>query len=78
MSHYEEKAKELFNKIYKLNHPNWYEIDSKWYEKAKQITLIAVNEIILELDDLFEMEGAPCINSSWEYWQNVKQFIEKL
>ena len=78
MSHYEEKARELFNKIYKLNHPVWYETNPEWYEKAKQITLIAVNEIILELDDLFEMEGSPCINSSWEYWQKVKLEIEKL
>ena len=78
MNQYEEKARELFNKIYKLNHSKWYEINSKWYEKAKQITLIAVDEIILELDDLFEMEGAPCINSSWEYWQQVKLEIQKL
>ena len=76
MIKYEAKAKELINKMYQV-----YDITGNYpmcLETAKECALIAVQEIILELDDLFEMEGAPCINSSWEYWVKVKQEIEKL
>lgn len=76
MTHYEEKAKELINKMYQVN-----DIMGNYpmcFDTSKKCALILVDEIILELDDLFEMERAPCINSSWEYWQQVKLEIEKL
>ena len=35
-----EKANELFNKIYRLNHRDWYDV-------AKQCAFIAIDELIL-------------------------------
>jgi hypothetical protein len=58
-----EKAKELFDKIYKLD-------NRAWYDTAKQCALIAVDEIlnaVRYLDD-----------ESEEYWQEVKQEIQAL
>ena len=36
----QEKAKELFDKIYRLNHKDWYDV-------AKQCAFITVDELIL-------------------------------
>lgn len=73
------EAKELFNKYLLINLSQVNDlVDGIRIALAKKCALIAVNEIILELDYLFEMIGDPCINSSWEYWQNVKQELEKL
>lgn len=58
-----EKAKELVEKMYKLDHTAWYDV-------AKKCALIAVDEIqeaIRYLDD-----------DSEDYWFEVKQEIDKL
>ena len=58
----QEKAKELFRKVYFL--------DSKiWQDTAKQITLIMVDEILgmVDEDSLY-----------FEYWNEVKEEINKL
>ena len=67
----EEKAKELFYKIYKVNNPmgNY----PMCFNTAKQCALIAVNEI------------SKAVESDWSFmerkqifWQEVKIEIEKL
>lgn len=61
-----EKAKELISKFTFLKLP---ESDSKFYN-PKQCALIAVDEIMNALEK----------NGDWnyDYWQEVKQEIEKL
>jgi hypothetical protein len=62
-----EKAKELYNKFYNTSsHP--HHVESR-KNNAKQCALIAVDEMIKELERCF-------IHN--EYWQEVKQEIEKL
>jgi hypothetical protein len=68
-----EKAEELVLKYLRLQE----EGSSNWFHKilAKQCALIAVNEI---LDvDCFDMSEEHFDNHI-EYWQEVKQEIEKL
>jgi hypothetical protein len=66
-----EKAEEL---IYKFNIIDAFLIDTK------QCALIAVNEIIKELDEI--LEGDERTSSGvyylWEYYKEVKQEIENL
>ena len=60
-----EKAKDLFDKIYKLD-------NRAWYDTAKQCALIAVDELIKEerkTDDYYEIGS---------YWNKVKQEIINL
>lgn len=62
----QEKAKELFRKVYFL--------DSKiWQDTAKQITLIMVDEIINNASkyDILELTDV-------KYWNEVKEEINKL
>lgn len=66
-----EKAQELFDKMY---------VYAIFDEAAKQCALIAVNEILefMEADD-FDSDTCYWANhSKMEYWQEVKQEIEKL
>jgi hypothetical protein len=59
----QEKAKELFRKVYFL--------DSKiWQDTAKQIALIMVEEMINEFDSLEHYRI--------DYWYEVKEEIQKL
>ena len=60
-----EKAKDLFDKFYYL-FPEKHRIDFG-YKESKQCALIAVDELIKETDW-----------SEINYWQEVKQEIEKL
>lgn len=64
-----EKANDLFNKIYKLDHRAWYNI-------AKQCALIAVDEIISANPHSNPLNTD--VYSTMNYWQEVKQEIEKL
>jgi hypothetical protein len=57
-----EKAEELINKMYQCS------IDGLEFN-AKQCALIAVNEIYNEIHTYYER---------YEYWEEVKQEIEKL
>jgi hypothetical protein len=81
-----DKAKELFDKIYKLD-------NRAWYDTAKQCALIAVDEIIDALEkydeltekhlkDEFNVTYFSCelqnMDSDFRYWQQVKQEIENL
>ena len=59
----QEKARELFRKVYLLDH-------KIWQDTAKQIVLIMVGEIINEFD-LLE-------NYRIDYWYEVKEEINKL
>ena len=61
-----EKAKELVDKYYHLFS---VELENTIdYREAKQCALIAVDEILDNCENIFEAE----------YWQEVKQEIEKL
>jgi hypothetical protein len=61
-----EKATELYNKMYAINEDDFI---SEYVSKAT--ALIAVDEIINECFDRF-------LFSKCDYWQEVKQEIEKL
>jgi hypothetical protein len=63
-----EKALELVQKYFKANHQPY------GFKDAKQCALIAVDEIINAID-WHEFETP---NKELEYWQEVKQEIEKL
>ena len=64
-----DKAIELYNKFYNTSsHP--HHIETRQHI-AKQCALIAVDEIILELKNLG-------LKYLIEWWQEVKQEIEKL
>ncbi|CAB4147626.1 hypothetical protein UFOVP516_38 [uncultured Caudovirales phage] len=59
----QEKAKELFRKVYLLDH-------KIWQDTAKQIALIMVDEMINEFDSLEHYRI--------DYWYEVKEEINKL
>ena len=63
------KAKELFEKF--KDYCSWgdFEDEQDFINKVKQCTLIAVDEIIEELERCFIHNG---------YWQEVKKEIEAL
>ena len=82
-----EKAKELFDKYLKkvginCEHESYCDNEKCQYKKntvccvdlftAKQCALIAVDEIILEMDSIM------LPNPFKQYWKEVKQKIEKL
>ena len=67
----QEKAKELFEKFDDLLTYR----ESK--TKTKECALIAVNEIIHESSEKIYRLGRCCLVDR-EYWQEVKQEIEKL
>ena len=64
------EAKELVDKFRK-----GVGIPSKDYEKAKQCALMAVDEIIAEIEPSVSMD---VIEARIKYWNEVKQEIEKL
>ena len=65
-----EKAKELFNKFAFEKTPEGYKMFQTSNE-SKRCSLIAVNEIIEAIEDIFETLDER------EYWQSVKQEIQK-
>jgi hypothetical protein len=75
-----EKAKELFYKMYNVKDPmNGYPM---CFDTAKQCALIAVDEIISSSPSLPILGDGGIygedIELSTKYWQEVKQEIEKL
>jgi hypothetical protein len=73
----QEKANELVNKFMEYSHTDFipykggYQMDSQ-IENAKQCALIAVDEIIQEMNSVM------LPNPFKQYWQEVKQQIEQL
>jgi hypothetical protein len=67
------KAKELVDKF--RNEIVSFLSDSMKNKNVKECALIAVNEIINELDDNFDSLHCSDIK---QYWEEVKQEIEKL
>jgi len=65
-----EKAKELFNKFAFEKTPEGYKMFQTSNE-SKRCSLIAVNEIIEAIEDIFETLDER------EYWQSVKEEIQK-
>jgi hypothetical protein len=65
-----EKAKELISKFTFLTYP---ESDAKFYN-PKQCALIAVDEIL----DAIDWHKFETPNKEIEFWQEIKQEIEKL
>jgi hypothetical protein len=63
-----EKAKELFDKIYKLD-------NRAWYDTAKQCALIAVDELIESHLVLTTTHDVKTSIRCKRYWQEVKQEI---
>lgn len=63
-----EKARELYDKY-------WLIVDTKSVNKC---ALIAVYEIIFALNDDIYIQGETDIDSHREYWEEVRQEIEKL
>ena len=87
-----EKAKELFDKYYEIAQSiEWTDNETKvkaekfndelgtdvlkyWHELAKESALIAVDELIDQCWNYREID----LGLALEYWQEVKQEIEKL
>ena len=67
----EEKAEEIYKKMYTV-HSNIYP------SSAKQCALVAVGEILNEISPLDIHPLGTYTNPKIEYWQEVKQEIEKL
>ena len=67
-----EKANELVEKM-AIYH--WTDVCD--YEGAKQCALIAVDEIITAIENVFTKSVAK-LNSTYRYYQEVKTEIEKL
>jgi hypothetical protein len=65
-----EKAKQLFNKFAFEKTPEGYKMFQTSNE-SKRCSLITVNEIIQAIEDIFETLDER------EYWQSVKEEIEK-
>ena len=72
-----EKAKELVDKFKNYSWMSDIEgcEESSINESAKQCTLIAVDEIIAQIEPSVSMD---VISSRIKYWQEVKTEIEKL
>jgi hypothetical protein len=66
-----EKAEELVTKMY----VNQWRNNTMEYKTAKQCALIAVDEIIANIEPSVSMD---VISASIKYWEQVKQEIEKL
>jgi hypothetical protein len=78
-----EKADELVKKIYNTEHCGIEHFPNKRYcdctemnlYQAKQCALIAVEEIIAQIEPSVSMD---VISARINYWQEVKQEIEKI
>ena len=66
-----EKAKELVTKMY----VNQWRNNTMEYKTAKQCALIAVDNIIAEVEPSVSMD---VISARIKYWEQVKEEIEKL
>ena len=64
-----EKAVELVHK---------FGMENQYYERAKQCALIAVEEIINVAKPECHIETAYNLEETLEYWEEVKQEVEKL
>jgi len=87
-----EKAKELFNKFHDYSDSNYgtNRFNQNWHgnvlagerkvrkESAKQCALIAVDEIIEECYNWTGGTGDGWDTKRFDYWDEVKQEIEKL
>jgi len=85
----QKKAKEIFDKMISKVNDNviieFFDIEL-WKDTFKKCALIAVDEIIEQTPEFIPEEtyiGDSCgvdyfINEMFEYWNNVKQEIEKL
>lgn len=70
----QEKAKEIFDRMYQVSDElNKYPM---CFDNAKQCALIAVDEILKTLVDL--SNGEFTFIYQVQYWQEVKQEIEKI
>ena len=72
-----EKAQELVDKIYfsrRYKDGEDYIAEQAWIH-AKECALIAVNEVVAQIEPSVSMD---VIESRIRYWQEVKQEIEKL
>jgi len=70
-----EKAKDIYQKMFdNMPHPN--ETNAAVFLITKQCALIAVDEIIEANPIKFRLDNT--IMSNKNYWQEVKQEIEKL
>ena len=67
-----EKAKELISKYSFVEIANYTSIF-----EVKQCALIAVDEILDELDEILNITGSSFIFEVIDYWQEVKKEIEK-
>lgn len=69
-----EKAKELVDKFYDLAYVAWHGGENEFSqpEAAKEIAIIAVDEILNAIQDI-EVE-----NVNWNFWNNVKEEINRL
>jgi hypothetical protein len=68
-----EKADELYSKLF-FALPSYADEGQQEHKAAKQCALIAVDEIIEEALGLDDND----YQSKFDYWQEVKQEIEKL
>jgi hypothetical protein len=75
-----EKAIELLSKMYSVDEWGDYSDPSMSYRHDKICALIAVEEMIKELDELLEGDERTSAGDYylWEYYKEVKQEIEKL
>lgn len=75
-----EKAQELFNKFADIEHlgvygeydGTWEWSSSLWRQQAKECALIAVEEVMVYLDQIM------LPNPFKQYWEEVKHEIENL
>ena len=73
-----EKANEIFDKMYEADFVN--DDYPMCFETARQCSIIAVDEII-KSEPTFNssiFQGSFLISDNTEYWEEVKQEIEKL
>ena len=68
----QEKADELFRKMYQTHSVAASDITTYF---AKQCALVAVDEIIAQIEPSVSMD---VISARINYWQEVKQEIEKI
>ena len=71
----QEKAKELVEKMY-LVHSNFASEITMYF--AKQCALILVDEIIKQMPSVYVTHDEEINSGHRQYWQQVKQEIEKL
>ena len=70
-----EKAKDLIKKYYRDS--DLLVEDLTWIQ-AKECALIAVDEILIEIRKIYDIYTEINIINIYQYWQEVKQEIEKL